>query len=563
MPAQQHINDIFKTITSAVDAFDNSVPAIQQQMLDEVSLLLRDLDLASGRIAPSVANLRTVAKAQGKLERIVLENKEYKNQVASYMDDFGKISDLNAGYFTELESKFKPSSLLKEMEKQSISATVDSLTGAGISSNVADPVYDLIRQNVTTGTKYTDLVKSLSNYIKGQGDTLGGLDRYVKQITTDALNQFSANYMEIAASDLGLKWYQYSGVRIETSRKFCVGMMRKKHYHKVEIPDLIKGRFPQFKAAGGSIYQNTGLPHGMVKGTNVENFQIYRGGYNCQHQAIPVAESSVPAKTRKTVYRKYNIPMDEKGFADKGASATPPARKKPAATPAVKLGGQKKYDAFMDGINPNAARLVMMKPKPRKMRTTSKSGAYYQPETVVVDGDVGELVMGINSKKGVFRHEYGHHLDFTWDLKKAGNNATYRQNFVRSVEDDFVDAIKKDDRHRILSISKKAKEAGISTDDYYRKIAGTWNKKGYAAPSDVMDALMEGRLFDDFGGVGHGSSYYRLYKTDNWIKSAKSTEIFANMFEGYSTGGKLWAEMQEYYPNISKLFAEIIENEIK
>ena len=102
MPAQKHINDIFKTITSAVDAFDDSIPAIQQQMLDEVSLLLRDLDLVSGRISPSVSNLRTVAKAQGKLERIVLENKEYKDQVASYMDEFGKISDLNAGYFTEL-----------------------------------------------------------------------------------------------------------------------------------------------------------------------------------------------------------------------------------------------------------------------------------------------------------------------------------------------------------------------------------------------------------------------------------------------------------------------------
>ena len=108
------------------------------------------------------------------------------------------------------------------------------------------------------------------------------------------------------------------------------------------------------------------------------------------------------------------------------------------------------------------------------------------------------------------------------------------------------DAIKKDDRHRILSISKKAKDAGMSTDDYYRKIAKTWRDQGFAATSDVMDALMEGRLFDNFGGVGHGADYYRLYKTENWIKSAKSTEIFANMFEGYSTGGKLWAEMQEY-----------------
>lgn len=553
MPAQKHINDIFKTITSAVDAFDDSIPAIQQQMLDEVSLLLRDLDLVSGRISPSVSNLRTVAKAQGKLERIVLENKEYKDQVASYMDEFGKISDLNAGYFTELESKFKPSSLIKEMQKQSISATVDSLTGAGISSNVADPVYDLIRQNVTTGTQYTDLVKSLSDYIKGQKDTLGSLDRYVKQITTDALNQFSANYMEIAASDLGLRWFQYSGVRIETSRKFCVAMINKKHYHKAEIPDLIKGKFPQFKAAGGSIYQNTGLPHGMVKGTNVENFQIYRGGYNCQHQAIPVAESSVPARTRKSVYRKYNIPFNEKGFADeKGTVAPPPAKAKPAA-PVVQLGGQKKYDAFMDGINPNAARLVIMKPKPNKMRNLSK-GSQYQPTREFSDGTMGELILSKKRGQPTFLHEYGHHIDFSWNRSKK-SNTTYGI-YVRSADKDFVDAIKKDNRHRILYIAEKAKKAGITSDDYLKKLGAAWDNETFGKVSDIMDASTGGRMYDNRWGWGHGAKYYNR-------KHAVEVEVFANMFTGYSKGGNLWETMQEYFPNTSKLFAEIIENEIK
>ena len=552
MPAESLINQLFNTITGAVDSFDSSIPAIQQDMLDEVSLLLKDLDLTSGRIAPSVANLRTVAKAQGKLERIVLENKEYKDQLTSYMDEFGKISDLNSEYFTSIEGKFKPSSLLREMEKQSISSTIESLTGAGISSNVADPVYDLIRQNVTTGTKYTDLVKSLSDYIKGQGETLGSLDRYVKQITTDALNQFSANYMEIAASDLNLKWYQYSGVRIETSRKFCVAMLRKKHYHKVEIPDLIKGRFTQFAQAGGSISQ-TGLPSGMVKGTNVENFQIYRGGYNCHHQAIPVAESSVPAKTRKSVYRKYNIPFNEKGFADKkGTVAPPPAKAKPAA-PVVQLGGQKKYDAFMDGINPNAARLVMMKPKPRKMSNISK-GSSYSPTYTDAQGRMGDLILNKNRGQPTFLHEYGHHLDYSWDRSRASNNDY--SIYIRSVDDDFKKAIQKDKKYSATYISKKAKKEGITSDGFLKKLGAEWDNETYGKVSDIMDALTDGKMYDNAWGWGHGAKYYNR-------KYAVEAEVFANMFTGYSTGGNMWKTVQEYFPNTSKLFAEIVEKEIK
>jgi len=307
MDPEQHISSIFDAITQAVNGFDDSIPAIQRGILDEVELLLRDLDLSSGRISPSVQNLKRVARMQGKLERIVLEDEAYSKQINSYMSSFDKITELNAGYFKAIEEKFKPSSLLKEMQRQSMASTIESLTGAGIAANVSEPVYDLIRQNVTNGTPFNSLTKSLRDYIMGQGDTLGGLDRYVKQITTDALNQYSAQYMDIVSSDLGLKWAQYAGVRIETSRKFCIAMLRKKYYHKAEIRDMIKGQFPQFKSVGGSLYKNTGLPHGMIKGTNVETFPVYRGGYNCHHQPIAVSESRVPEKIRREVYAKYNI----------------------------------------------------------------------------------------------------------------------------------------------------------------------------------------------------------------------------------------------------------------
>ena len=71
-----------------------------------------------------------------------------------------------------------------------------------------------------------------------------------------------------------------------------------------------------------------------------------------------------------------------------------------------------------------------------------------------------------------------------------------------------------------------------------------------------MDALTDGKMYDNAWGWGHGAKYYNR-------KYAVEAEVFANMFTGYSTGGNMWKTVQEYFPNTSKLFAEIVEKEIK
>jgi len=570
MPAERHIDLLFNSISAAVAGFDGSIPDIQRNILNDVELMLKELDLVSGRIAPSLANLKKVARMQGKLERIVLEDPRYAKELGSYMDTFGKISDLNAGYFQSIESKFKGSSILREIQKQSMSSTLESLTGAGISANVMDPVYDLIRQNVTTGTKFTDLTKSLRDYIQGQGSTLGGLDRYVKQITTDALNQYSAQYMEHTAADLGLEWAQYAGVRIETSRKFCIGMLRKKHYHKIEIPNLIKGNFPQFKAAGGSIYQNTGLPHGMVKGTNRENFQIYRGGYNCHHQPIPISESSVPEKTRRAVYAQYNIPVDENMMRKTGGSV-PKAPAAPAAPPAparrvpaskdttVKLGAGAKYDNYLKGMNPSALRVINKIRKPDVIDDGTKlgGGSRYRSQRMTGSNDGSGVLISLDkykTKSGsfnggdvTFRHEYGHHIDYNIS-PNSGKGIIYQ----RSMDRDFLYAARDD----TAFIKKKYKKEGFKVDEMWRHLSRKFNTRELSGASDMVDALSKGRMQQRFGGFGHGFDYYRTTQK-------RQAELFANLFEGWGTGGKTWDALTENFPNLTKLFEEVMDEALK
>jgi hypothetical protein len=82
---------------------------------------------------------------------------------------------------------------------------------------------------------------------------------------------------------------------IETTRCFCDKMTDKNYFHISEVPEVLKG-------LGCDIYKKTGLPYGMIDGTNPENFFIRAGGWNCRHSIHPVAERQVPKNIRDEVY---------------------------------------------------------------------------------------------------------------------------------------------------------------------------------------------------------------------------------------------------------------------
>jgi hypothetical protein len=89
-------------------------------------------------------------------------------------------------------------------------------------------------------------------------------------------------------------------------------LTKKRFVHKSEIPELLKGHIDGHKC---KIYEATGLPMGMIEGTTAENFIVYRGGYNCGHELIPVNEAAVPkeirAKFSSTILSKEDLSKNE------------------------------------------------------------------------------------------------------------------------------------------------------------------------------------------------------------------------------------------------------------
>jgi len=293
--------DLIKRITEAVDAFNKGIPGIQKQMLDDINLLTQQLNIKGDTIKITAGNLRLLDRIKSRLQKIIL-SPEYVAAVKEYTAAFGDVVKMQNAYFSAVEATFKPPKLAKEIRSQAIKSVVDKLTESGISANITGEIHNLLRSAISTGGSYNSLNQQLRDFIINNDTGEGQLLKYTKQITTDALNQFSGEYSSVISSDLGFEWFRYSGSNIETTRPFCLACRERQWFHLSEIPTILKGYFPEFKKYNGKIYKKTGLPQGMVPGTDITNFQVYRGGYNCGHQWRPGSDDLVPQSIKERVY---------------------------------------------------------------------------------------------------------------------------------------------------------------------------------------------------------------------------------------------------------------------
>lgn len=291
---------IVKTTDKAIEEFTKKIPDIQKETLAEVQEQIKRLDLKGDKVAVTVKNLSILNSIKKKLDKIII-NPEYLAEVKEFAKSFNEVFKMQADLWKTAESTFKPRPLLKAIRNQAITDTVQSLTTSGIGPNISDNIVGILRQNITAGGSYADLAEQLRESIITTPESPGLLEKYTKQVTSDAINQFNRQYTQVVSSDLGYEWYRYMNTDITTTRCFCDAMTDKDFFHITEVPKLLKGQGLRCKGEPVKIYPKTELPYGMIPGTNAENFFVRAGGYNCRHSIQPVAARQVPAAIRALI----------------------------------------------------------------------------------------------------------------------------------------------------------------------------------------------------------------------------------------------------------------------
>jgi hypothetical protein len=303
---EQNVKDILKTIDDAIDGFQGAMPAVQKQLFNELQPLIKELGIKNGKILNDVTNLKLIGEIQNKLKKIITTS-QYKDQVQKFIDSFSLVSSLQLNYFKQFNQKYTPNKTLPIVKQLAIESTINDLLGEGMNNNILDPIKSILNQNITTGGSYADFNEQLRDWIIGNDKAEGNILKYTKQITGDAIRHYSRQYNAIIAQDLNFNWNQYVGSLRTTSREFCIYLTEKRWVHNSELPIIIAGDIDGHECKLSKV---TGLPIGMMPGTNADNFKINCGGYECHHSYWPVPDSSVPkeilVKFPKTIVKIKN-----------------------------------------------------------------------------------------------------------------------------------------------------------------------------------------------------------------------------------------------------------------
>ena len=295
IPVQQR--ELIELIDTSINDFMSDIPDTQKKSFNKLLELIKELDTENGSILNNLKNIKILGNIRSEMDTILL-NKTYIKKVANFTRAYDKVAQLNNEYYSALNDKFSPMSVLKAIKKLNIDSTIEQLTENGIAAKYTDAIKEILKTNITSGASYSDMVDQLQNAMLGKEDQPGLLEMYASQIVTDSIHQYNRQYNKAITDDLEFEWFGYSGTIVKKSRPFCVHLHDRKFFHKSEVPDLLNG------IIGDSVVDVsawTGLPMGMIEGTNEETFFVNAGGYRCNHVIYGVSSVIVPAALKKEV----------------------------------------------------------------------------------------------------------------------------------------------------------------------------------------------------------------------------------------------------------------------
>lgn len=258
----------------------------QKRILNDIIAQLDKLEKVNGQIKINSANLKAIAEISDELKSIFV-NSDYLKAVKEFAKEFDTQAVINNKLiekgFGAIETPLASQSYLDIAKRNA----VDALAGEPYKTISVKPIQSILENAVVNGSNINDTINSLQAFIEGDGETVGQIGKYIKQITNDSYAIADRSYTSIVAEELDNDWFYFSGTVVDKTRCFCEQRVGN-YYHYLEIEAFGNGENL------GNCDLGDGTWSGMIIGTNESTIYSYLGGYNCLHSLIPVSDAVVP-----------------------------------------------------------------------------------------------------------------------------------------------------------------------------------------------------------------------------------------------------------------------------
>lgn len=274
-------------LTTVPDEFLSKIPKAESQVYDKVVEILSRLEIKDGNYVISSKNLKLASEISGLLRGVLLDS-DYTNFVAEFAKEFDTQAAISNSYFAKEFAGFTASEMAVAVVNISKRQAVDLLLNRASDSDFIKPLQDIIEQSVINGSGYSETLKSIREFVQGNEETAGGLERYSRTYAHDTFAIADRSHTSVVSEELEAEWFLYSGDTIATTRPFC-DERHNQHYYYKEIQAWGKG-----ERTGDLKWPQDGTWAGRIPETNSSTIFSYAAGFNCRHSILPVSIFSVP-----------------------------------------------------------------------------------------------------------------------------------------------------------------------------------------------------------------------------------------------------------------------------
>lgn len=268
--------------------FLTDVEKAQYQILDDILAQISKLSLDSnGLIKMTTGNLKIADAINEKLSEVFLKS-DYVEAVTDFATSFDIQKNVTDKYFEKAFPDFESSEFADGVFNAVKKNAVESLAQSTVTTKFLEPLKQQIDQIVTSGMDFKDATKLIREYAIGDGENVGKLLQYSKQIAYDSIAKADRAYTSAIADDLGSEWFYYAGGLIPTSREFCI-KRDQQYFHYLEVESWASQSW-----------------QGKMENTTAQNIYENLGGYNCNHALIPVSIDQVPENVIRRNERNGN-----------------------------------------------------------------------------------------------------------------------------------------------------------------------------------------------------------------------------------------------------------------
>lgn len=214
------------------DEFINqTVRGAQSPLFDIlISEFADKLEVENGKILRSTKNFQLISAIDKAW--LAFQEKQGFDVVTKHLSNFAKIVGNNLDYYQNILAENK-SLITKAKNIASIinrrlginpyGSLIKSGYFGGIleDTTVRNQIKEFAVKSVANGTGFDQYKKDFREFVKGNDDKLGVLQKYYRNIAYDSYKQIDGLNNKLFGQEFNLKYFVYDGTIIKTTRKFC------------------------------------------------------------------------------------------------------------------------------------------------------------------------------------------------------------------------------------------------------------------------------------------------------------------------------------------------------